>query len=347
MRIECCDAPPKEWSDFVDEHADAALGHAAPWCAVFRQAYGLRGAWLVARGEDGGWRGILPSVALRGLDGRRDLVSLPYLDEAGVLARDGEAERALLARAARTASARGCRRVELRQGRPLAGLEPVASSRVAMTLELPADEATLWRALPGKVRNQTRKATRSGLEAQVGGEEAVADFHAVHRVRMRELGSPVHAERFFRAAAQAFGPRLRIVLARDGREGGRPVGALVAIRHGDAVTVPWASTLRSHDRACPGNLIYWEALRLAVAEGATRFEFGRSAPGSGTHRFKRGWGARERPLPWARITPAGAVAPARPPQDSPALELLSRVWRRLPPVVCDRVGPRVRPHIAS
>jgi hypothetical protein len=161
---------------------------------------------------------------------------------------------------------------------------------------------------------------------------------------MRELGSPVHALRFFRAAARHFGPRLRVCLALDG---GRAVGGLVAIRNGARVGVPWASTLSAENARCPNNLLYWEALRFAVASRAGCFDFGRSAPGSGTHRFKRGWGARERPLAWRRLDASGRPVTLRPPDASPLLRGLSRVWRRLPPPVCDRLGPLLRPHIAS
>jgi len=113
------------------------------------------------------------------------------------------------------------------------------------------------------------------------------------------------------------------------------------------VTVPWASSLRAERSRCANQLVYWEALRWAEESGAAELDFGRSPEGSGTHRFKRGWGALERPLYWTRIERDGAVSHAASSGDSTLLQTLGRVWRRLPPTMCDRWGPALRRRIAS
>lgn len=344
MRIESFPAPPGDWATFTRWVDGADLGHELPWGTIFRDAYALESRYLVAKRDGGDWGGVLAATVVHGLGGGRDLVSLPYLDTGGILARDAESEQALLEAAGRTARSLGCRGAQLRQTRTLGGRSPEPAQRVAMSLEVGSEEDAVWCSLPGNVRNQTRKARRSGLSAETGGAELLDAFYAVHRVRMRELGSPVHARRFFASVGSGFGERLRVCIARDGAE---PVGGLIAIQHGDAVTVPWASTLSRHNHRCPNNLIYWEALRFAVQCGARRFEFGRSAPGGGTWRFKRGWGASARPLPWVQLDTAGRVSAARLPTSSRALTALSRVWRSLPGPLCDRIGPRVRPRIAS
>ena len=79
--------------------------------------------------------------------------------------------------------------------------------KVALTLPLPADPDSLWRQLDRSVRNQIRKAERSGLTIEFGGTGALDDFYAVFATRMRELGSPVHGRPFFDAIVAAFGSR--------------------------------------------------------------------------------------------------------------------------------------------
>jgi hypothetical protein len=111
--------------------------------------------------------------------------------------------------------------------------------------------------------------------------------------------------------------------------------------------VPWASTLRSARSRCPNNLIYWEAIRWAVERGAAEFDFGRSPLGSGTHRFKLGWGAEERPLAWTRVDPTGATLAIAAPSESPALRRLARLWTRLPLPVTARIGPRIRRRLSN
>ncbi len=169
-------------------------------------------------------------------------------------------------------------------------------------------------------------------------------FYEPFRVNMRDLGSPVHGIGFYRAIAGAFGSRARFVVA---ERAGRSVGGLVAIRYGGRVTVPWASTLRSERARCPNNLIYWEALRWAVQGRARAFDFGRSPPGSGTHRFKLGWGAEEHPLAWLRLSPAGAPLAAGGASGSAALARLSALWSRLPVPLASWLGPRLRRRLSQ
>src|SRR5258705_2667465 len=195
-------------------------------------------------------------------------------------------------------------------------------------MPLDHDEEAQWKTLGAKVRNQTRKAAQSGLSPGSPGapRDRVADFFAPFAVNMRDLGSPAHARRFYEVAADVFGERLSIHLAMLGE---RPVGGLVAIDFAGTVSVPWASTLRAERARCPNNLIYWEAIRWAIARGARWFDFGRSPRDSGTHRFKLGWGGVERELAWIRLDSNGApIAATSAP--SPLLERLTRAWTRLP-----------------
>ena len=63
----------------------------ATTASVFREAYRLEPCYLAARRTSGELAGILPLVQFRTLLGGRELISLPYLDAAGILAGDPEA----------------------------------------------------------------------------------------------------------------------------------------------------------------------------------------------------------------------------------------------------------------
>jgi FemAB-related protein (PEP-CTERM system-associated) len=345
MHIEHVSDPGAEWDAFAEAMPGATLGHAAAWARILREAYGLAPHYLAARSPGGELAGVLPLVGLRTLRGRRELHSLPFLDAAGVLARDEDTERALVAAALERARSSGASALELRQQAPLASAPPAGDlDRVDLALPLEADEERQWKGLPAKVRNQTRKAEREGLQLASGRpEQLVASFYAPFAVNMRDLGSPVHARGFFAAIARAFGERARIVVSCRGE---RPVGGLVALHYAGVVTVPWASTLRSERASCPNNQIYWEALRWAVGRRARELDFGRSPRDGGTWRFKRGWGAVERPLAWVRLGPDGARLAAGGPE-GPWLRRLSDAWTRLPLGVTAWLGPRLRSHIAN
>jgi len=344
MRIERLAEPGPDWDEFVEARSDATLAHAAPWLAVMREAYGLEPHGLVARDEAGRIRGVLPLVRMRGLRGRVELVSMPFLDTGGPLTDGPDATRALLDAALALARERRAAALDLRLVEPIPGVGAKAfSDRLDLYLPLLADPDTQWKSLDAKVRNQTRKAERSGL-ALLEPADPCAAFYEPFLENMRDLGSPVHGISFYRAMARAFGERLRFVVTGDGA---RPVGGLVAIHYAGAVTVPWASTLRAERARCPNNQIYWETIRWAIARGARELDFGRSPRDSGTHHFKRGWGARERPLAWTRLAPDGtALAPALP-GESRVLESLARLWARLPLGLTVRLGPWIRKRISS
>lgn len=345
MEIDVVAQPGAEWDEFARSRPDATLGHAAGWAHAFRAGYRLESIYLAARRTRGGeMAGILPLVAMRGLRGSLELVSLPFLDTAGVLAAEPEAANALVAHALALARERRAVGVELRGLAPV-GAAPGALDRVDLILRLEGDVDAQWKSVRAKVRNQTRKAEREGLALiERGGEAQLDAFYAPFTVNMRDLGSPVHGRRFFAAVAEAFGDGLRFVVT--GLDG-VPVGGLVAIHYGDTVSIPWASTLRSERRRCPNNQIYWEGLRWAVERGARWLDFGRSPRDGGTHRFKAGWGGTERELDWRRLAPSGAPATGSASGGGALLQRLSRLWTHLPVSVATQLGPHVRRRLSS
>jgi FemAB-related protein (PEP-CTERM system-associated) len=348
MRVAVIADPGPEWDAFVEAEPAGQLGHASAWAHVVREAYGLKPVYLEARSERGAIAGVLPLVGFRGLSAGLELISMPFLDSGGILTRDPATERALLGAALELVRERGASALELREiavGDEVDGVEGPEQTRVDLVLALESDEDAQWQALRAKVRNQTRKAETEGLSiAPRNHARLLADFYGPFCRNMRDLGSPVHSERFFAAAAEAFGDRLRLIVTRLGE---KPVGGLVAIDFAGAVSVPWASTLREERRRCPNNQLYWEALRWAIERGAREFDFGRSPFGGGTYRFKRGWGAEERPLAWRRLSPSGDRLAPKAAGDNALLRRLSAVWSRLPVPVTVRLGPHLRRRISS
>jgi FemAB-related protein (PEP-CTERM system-associated) len=346
MQVERVADPGAEWDAFVEATPGANLGHASAWQRVLRNAYGLASEYLAVRDAGGALAGVLPLVRFRTLRGRLLLVSLPFLDSAGVLATSPAAEAALLDAALARTRELGADRLELRQFETVSGAAPSAAfNRVDLVLELAASDDEQWNKLPAKVRNHTRKATREGLSLIEGGPEQLLEgFYQPFRRNMRDLGSPVHARRFFAAAVEAFGPRLRLVCT---ELAGEPIGGLLAIDFAGSVSVPWASTLREHRQRCPNHIIYWETLRWSIARGIRTLDFGRSPRGSGTHVFKLGWGAVERPLVWLGFAPDGRPLEVAGPDAGAWLERLSQLWTRLPLGLTTQLGPHIRRRLSN
>jgi lipid II:glycine glycyltransferase (peptidoglycan interpeptide bridge formation enzyme) len=180
------------------------------------------------------------------------------------------------------------------------------------------------------VRNQVRKAERCGCRCTVGGRELLDDFYAVFSENMRDLGSPTHGIELFRCLLAQDEPPVRCLVVFC--QGVPAAGALV-LHHGETLANPWASSLRRFRPRCPNMLLYWSMLHLAVVKQCCRFDFGRSSPGSATHRFKKQWGAVPRHLCWqvfSRTTPLW-----RPADES----LVDEQWRLMDLAASRRCGP--------
>lgn len=348
MRVDLVEHPGEDWDRFAEAHPDGRLGHASAWAGILAAAYGLEPRYLAARSREGDLVGLLPLVAFRSRPGARPrLISLPFLDSAGILASDAETEQALFERARGLMTEGGFAGLELRDFSPGTGAPDPDQSmdRVNLVLPLKTSEESQWTALSAKVRNQCRKAEREGLTLRTGDPAALrTDFLLPYRINMRDLGSPPHSAAFFEALTTRFGERLRFVVT---EHAGRAVGGLVAIRFGRRVYVPWASTLRSERNRCPNNQIYWEAIRWAVATGASELDFGRSPIDGGTYRFKKGWGAHEEPLAWRSTTPDGQTTLQRAGTGSPVLMRLSELWTKLPVPVANTLGSRLRRYFSN
>lgn len=331
--------PDGAWGRVVGGLSQSGLAHSPEWFNVIRSAYGHDPLYLSA--EDGeGRSGVLPAFIVRRPFFGTVVTSMPFLDTGGPCSASPELAHLLVERLLSEARRIGARVVELRCSHRLSvDIEPL-EHKVNMALSLPADSGRLWRQLDGSVRNQVRKAERAGLSVDVGAAEKLEAFYDIFAVRMRDLGSPVHACQFFRAVLDAFGSRARIVLV---RKSNAVVGGLLAVASGDRLAVPWAACLKEHFSSCPNMLLYWEALRSACAEGFRWFDFGRSTRGSGTYRFKLQWGAREEPLFWYTIPNTASTSRSADTGANLAVQL----WQRLPLSVTKRLGPHIRKYLTQ
>jgi len=278
---------------------------------------------------------------MTGLLGGNRLVSLPFLDQAGILATSSSAADALWTAALGKAREMRVKSLDIRSP---AGEGSAGSGRAALVLQLPPSPDELWRSFSTKVRNQIRKSEKEGLRTDVAGLDRLGEFYRVFSRSMRDLGSPVHSRGFLEAVLFAFGTRASLYLTADGS--GRVIGGAIALRAGSLVTVPWASSLRESFASCPNHSLYWKILCDSVASGADAFDFGRSHEGSGTFHFKVQWGAEPRPLLWASFDREGRPVPDRVLKPSEH-ETLTRFWRVLPVTLATFVGPLIRRQLSN
>jgi FemAB-related protein (PEP-CTERM system-associated) len=323
-----------EWDGYVATHPDGTVDHLWRWQGIFSDVFGHESRYLAAK-RSNEVVGVLPLVLFNSRLFGRFIASVPFLNYGGVLASDADASTALIDTARRIGADFKASHIELRHVDRQAPELPFRQHKLQLTRDLPSTSDELWTRIDKKVRNLVRKAQKDGLTAETGGSELVADFYEVFARNMRDLGTPVYSRRLFVETLRRFADMASVHVVRLGQ---KPVAASITLRHSDTVLVPWASSLRDFRQHAPNMLLYWQMLEHAMRHGATTFDFGRSSPDSGTHQFKRQWGAAERPLNWEYVLLTRETAPDHGPQN-PKFTRLIDTWKRLPVVVANILGP--------
>jgi serine/alanine adding enzyme len=324
------------WSDYLASRNTEVLYHRLEWDGGFG-AYGLPVVRLVA------WRdsrivGVLPLIWQRSWIFGNRLISLPWFDSAGVLADDEEVEESLVSSATQLAKQRRAAGLVVRQRHKMERWHQERSDKVLMRLPLTDDPEQLWKGFSAKVRNQVRKGEKSGLRAITAGSESLFDFFSVYSNNMRDLGSPSHSLRFFKAVLDSFGPdaNLQIVRLAD-----RAVGAGLTLANGCCLEIPWASSLREFNSFCVNHLMYWHIMQQACSQGYRWFHFGRSSVDSGTYQFKKQWGAEPVPLYWYQFDAGGSAQEQSGQALQEKYEWAAKGWRKMPLWFTRWLGPKM------
>ncbi len=351
----------ERWNAYASNHPAAGLFHLFGWRDAIHATYGHDTYYLMAvEGEpsNDGIVGILPLVHLSSFVFGNSLVSLPFVDGGGVLAKCSEAEKSLLSEAIDLAQRIGADSIDIRSERAIATwddsnpaadaelLAPVRvgkrSSKVRMVLDLPASSEEFFKSLKSKLRSQINKPLREGCTCVIGGLELLEDFYSVFLVNMRDLGSPVHSRDLMQHVLMEFPERSRIIVV---YHSGTPIASALIAGYNGILRNPWASSDRRYARMSPNMLLYFRMLEFACDNGYKSFDFGRSTKGEGTYKFKEQWGAESAPLHWYLMS-LGGTLPAPDSVGKERFELAARCWKRLPLALTRVIGPRIRKHIS-
>ncbi len=328
------------WDEFVCNSPSATISHLYGWRRIITEAYGHNSFYLTAQ-RDGRVSGILPLIHVKSRLFGNILSSMPFQDYGGILANDEESYNALLKQALHLKKELNSESLELRHRNILFFSEgKLRQDKATLILDISVGPETLWKSFSPKVRNQVRKAQKSGLSTQSGGVELLEEFYLPFSVNMRDLGSPVHHPRFFEKIFSVFSHNAKLLLVREGKQ---VVGGLIALFFKDVAIVPWASCFRQYFSKCPNNLLYWDAFQLACERNCAFFDFGRSSFGSGTYNFKLQWGAKPIPLHWQVFSHKEIKIAS----ESSSLSLASAIWKHFPVTLANSLGPLLRKHLAN
>jgi serine/alanine adding enzyme len=282
--------------------------------------------------------GLLPLALVKSFLFGRYLVSLPYINAAGVVAESPEVAEQLITAAAELADRLQVRYLELRQEREMqhARLTQTNASKVLMRMALPATVEELWNGFKSKLRSQIKSGQKNDFTVAWGGVELLPEFYAVFSHNMRDLGTPVYSARLFAAILEAFPGAAELCVLRLKNQA---VAGALLIHYPTMTEVPSASALRAFNATNANMVMYWHLLSRAVERGQTMFDFGRSTQEGSTYKFKQQWGAAPHPSVWQYYLRHGSIGDLRP--GNAKFSLAIRVWQRLPVPLTRLIGPMI------
>jgi len=313
------------------------------WLIAIKEAYGHDYYYLLAK-SDTQIVGVLPLCLFKNLRGKLHICSLPFCDVGGAVSESEEIKSALIEYALKHLGHQYSAFLEIRQ--LSTGTKPIVDltgRKVSMMLKLPDDADTLFKSFKSKLRSQIRKSEKNGLTFDYSdGAIGIEEFYKVFSRNMHKLGSPTHSKRWFHALREFYQDELLV-----GRVcyGDKTVGAGILLFSGQNVSVPWASTLKGYNKLAPNMMLYWNLLRLSCERGCKLFDFGRSTYAGGTYKFKHQWGAEPVLLDWQYLDkngkPVSFSSPGRYTR-----HLIEFVWKNMPLLLANIIGPRLRKHIS-
>lgn len=325
----------QEWSLFV--HAQGlAAEHCDPrWLRVLAAAFGRR-AWMLEARDGERLVGVLPLILVNSLIFGRFLVSLPYLNWAGVIAETPAAAAALVQQAVQLADEHDVRYLELRNEHPVdhAALVVGSSSKVQMRMPLDSSLDAAWKNLKSVVRTQVRKGDKQEFSSRFGQLELLDDFYHVFAHNMRDLGTPVYPRALFGTMLKEFNQEAELCVVYHNNQ---PAAGAVVIHLANTTEVPSASCLRAFRSTAINSWMYWKMIERAVAKGKQTFDFGRSTLDGGTFQFKKKWGAEPLPVGWQFYRRRGGETDMRPEGGKYAAAI--RAWKKLPVPLTRWIGP--------
>ena len=334
IEVELFGGTEEEWDGFAAAQDGYTHFHQFRWRAVIQRVFGHECLYLAARAWDGELVGVLPLVRVRSLVFGHFLVSMPFLNYGGPLGSPA-AVRALVDEASEIARRDNVKLLELRSRVPLSISTPASHRKITVVLDLSESPDLQFKQFGSKLRSQIRRPEKEGVTVRFGPDQ-VAPFFGVFSRHMRDLGTPTQSLAFFHELSEQFAGDCWFACA---YLAGEPVAGGCGFRFGDEFEMTWASSLRGYNRQAPNMLLYWACMERAIKAGVKRFNFGRCTPGSGSHRFKMQWGAREEALWWYGVS-AGTDVTTPSPHAGP-FRFGPRFWRRLPPAIATALGPSI------
>ncbi len=323
--------------------SQASGEHDIRWLNVLQKGLSQKPYIIICRDDEtNSINGYLPLAYVKSFLFGKFLVSLPYINRAGVLATTDEIALQLIDQAVSLADKLNVKYLELRHQSKEYQHKAFTYKRdekVRMVLELPESPEALSKDIGPKVRNLVKKGEKHNLTIRFGRHELLNDFYDVFAVNMRDLGTPVYSKKLFKNILEEFTETAELVVV-NLEDKAVAVALLIHDDNIESLTqVPSASALREYNKTSANMWMYHQMLLHAMERGVKYFDFGRSSVGCGTYKFKKQWGAKPNDTIWQYYLREGDTQSMRP--DNPKNKKRIETWQKLPVWLTRLFGPAI------
>jgi lipid II:glycine glycyltransferase (peptidoglycan interpeptide bridge formation enzyme) len=177
--------------------------------------------------------------------------------------------------------------------------------------DLAVGEAALLAQMKQKWRYNVRLAEKRGVTIREGSETDFGDFYALYHETGTRDGFLIRPfayyastwRTFLRAQAETHNPAGGALLLAQHPDDPQPVAGLFLFRYGRCAWYFYGASSERHRRDMPNYLLQWDALRWALAQGCTVYDWWGAPtsphdpddPMQGVWQFKQGFGAELQP----------------------------------------------------
>ena len=327
----------KAWDSYVHKSSSSTFYHQLGWRNVVARTYKHRPVYLIAK-ENGEIKGVLPMFLMKSMIFGKKLVSVPFAPYGGACADNETIENALIEEAKRITEGYGVDYLELRNMTTKQGSDLLVKSlQVTSVLDLDPNPDIIWKKMKRDKRRGIKKAKEANLEI-IWGPEGLRDFYGIYTKTMWHLGTPVHSINFFENIIHEFPDNADIITVKYKN---KAIASIFLLFFKEVAISGWSGSLREYSRLYPNNFAYWEVLRYCCKKGYKFFDFGRSIPNSGIHKFKKSFGAETKYLYYQYYLsnkdgiPDTTVA-------NPKRRKFAGLWKKMPLPISNILGAKIR-----
>lgn len=334
MKVETFKGNPNQWDNYVLNNPNASIYHLYAWGEFFKDIYKFKSINLVAYDGDS-IVGIVQLILMKNHLQKKILVSLPYFCNGGILAENSTAEQKILEKIRDLITHYKCSYSLLRNENisNVLNYDYINKQKSSFVLQLDTDYNKVFGGFRKQIRRRIRKGYKSGCTIDLS-KRYFNEFYDIYRINMRLLGSPAHKKSFYYEILNRFSENYNVLVVLFEN---KVIGAQLLSYFKNTVYLPLASSLREYNKYSPSHLLYWESIKFGCENGYHFCDFGRSTIGSGPHIFKKQWNATVTPLDYCYMYPDGRVN--KNDNSYGELEIVSRLWKRMPLKVTNFLGP--------